>query len=44
MQRIVVARFHSRSDADGYATTLKRLTPDALFIVVFDPVGDEEPE
>ena len=40
MQRIVVERFRSRSDADGHAQALRQLFPDALFVVVFDPVGD----
>lgn len=39
MQRVVVARFHHRSDADGYTQTLKRLMPDATFLVVFDPAN-----
>lgn len=38
MQRVVVARFKSRSDADGYVQALQRLIPDAAFLVVFDPV------
>lgn len=38
IQRVVVARFHHRSDADGYSQALQRLIPDATFVVVFDPV------
>ncbi|NJO41344.1 MAG: hypothetical protein HC769_06495 [Cyanobacteria bacterium CRU_2_1] len=34
-----IARFHKRSDTDGYAQALRRLIPDATFIVVFD-LGD----
>jgi len=40
MQRVVVARFKHRSDADGYAVLLRRLFPDGLFVVVFDPIGE----
>ncbi|MBW4657560.1 MAG: hypothetical protein KME15_02705 [Drouetiella hepatica Uher 2000/2452] len=40
MQRVVVARFKNRSDADGYVMTLRRLFPDGVFVVVFDPIGE----
>lgn len=36
-QHVVVARFRSRSDADGYAMRLRQLIPSANFIVLFDP-------
>lgn len=36
MQRIIVGRFRSRSDAEGHLQRLRRLIPDASFIVVFD--------
>jgi hypothetical protein len=36
MQRITVARFRSRSDADGHVQCLRQLMPDAHFVVVFD--------
>lgn len=36
MQRIIVARFRSRSDADGHLQCLRQLIPDAFFVVVFD--------
>ncbi|NEO76644.1 hypothetical protein [Moorena sp. SIO4G3] len=36
MQRVVVARFRNRSDAEGHLWALKRLMPDAEFIIVFD--------
>ncbi|NJL40103.1 MAG: hypothetical protein HC840_20345 [Leptolyngbyaceae cyanobacterium RM2_2_4] len=36
MQRIVVARFRSRSDADGHLQVLQRMLPMAQFRVVFD--------
>jgi hypothetical protein len=37
MQRKVVARCRTRSDADGHLQALRRLMPDAEFTVVFDP-------
>ena len=37
MQRKVVARCRTRSDADGHLQVLRRLMPDAEFTVVFDP-------
>lgn len=39
MQRVVVARFKSRSDAEGYAQVLHRLLPNATLTVVFDPIS-----
>jgi hypothetical protein len=36
MQRVTVARFVKESDADGFAQALRRLEPQAKFIVVFD--------
>ncbi|NEO91743.1 MAG: hypothetical protein F6K56_16465 [Moorea sp. SIO3G5] len=49
MQRVVVARFRNRSDAEGHLQALKRLMPDADFIIIFDigepidgqPIDDE---
>jgi hypothetical protein len=43
MQRVVVARCRSESDADGYCQTFRRLIPNGEFIVVFDPPLDEIP-
>jgi hypothetical protein len=40
-QRVVVNRFRSRSDAEGHAQAMRRLIPDAEFVVVFDPVGSD---
>lgn len=37
MQRKVVARCRTRSDADGHLQALRRLMPDTEFTVVFDP-------
>jgi hypothetical protein len=41
MQRVTVARRCTASDAEGYCQILRRLEPDAKFIVVFDPVFDD---
>ncbi|MFE4107981.1 hypothetical protein [Almyronema epifaneia] len=35
-QRITVGRFRNRSDADGHLRQLRRLIPQALFVVIFD--------
>ncbi|WP_414552640.1 hypothetical protein [Anabaena sp. CCY 0017] len=35
-QREIVARFRTRSDADGYMQHLMQITPDASFMVIFD--------
>ncbi|AOX02554.1 hypothetical protein BJP34_26700 [Moorena producens PAL-8-15-08-1] len=40
MQRVVVARFRNRSDAEGHLKALKRLMPDGEFVIVFD-VGND---
>ncbi len=36
-QRITVARFRKRNDADAHARTLRRLIPEATFIIIFTP-------
>lgn len=36
MQQITVARFSSRSDADGHIGILRQLIPTSKFTVVFD--------
>jgi len=36
MQRITVARFRSRSDADGHQQFLTHQLPNARFLVMFD--------
>ena len=36
MQRMVVARFRNRSDAEGHLYALQRLMPDGKFIIIFD--------
>lgn len=41
MQRVIVARFRSRSDAEGHMQLLRQLIPDACFVVVFDCQRDE---
>jgi hypothetical protein len=41
MQRVTVARFRSRSDADGHLQRLRQLIPNASFMVVFDCQREE---
>ncbi len=36
MQRITVGQFRTRSDADGYLEILRRLIPNAKFVVMFN--------
>ncbi|MDZ8029106.1 MAG: hypothetical protein RMY36_032335 [Nostoc sp. SerVER01] len=40
-QREIVARFRSRSDADGYIQHLRQEIPNASFMVVFDCQREE---
>ncbi|MEA5582168.1 hypothetical protein VB620_12550 [Nodularia harveyana UHCC-0300] len=40
-QREIVARFRSRSDADGYMQHLSQTKPDSAFMVVFDCQREE---
>ncbi len=42
MQRTLVGRFRSRSDADGHLRCLRQLIPHASFVVVFDSQPDTE--
>ncbi|GET38610.1 hypothetical protein [Microseira wollei] len=42
MQRLVVARFYRRSDADGYIQVLRRLLPGVNHAIVFDVTGVEK--
>jgi hypothetical protein len=42
MQRLVVARFHRRGDADGYIQILRRLLPATKHAIVFDTTGAEK--
>ncbi|AOY81627.1 hypothetical protein BJP36_18635 [Moorena producens JHB] len=44
MQRVIVARFRNRSDAEGHLQALKRLMPDAKFIIIFDLGKPMEPD
>jgi hypothetical protein len=37
MQRVTVDRFRRHQDADARAKALMRLTPNATFVVLFDP-------
>jgi hypothetical protein len=36
MQRITVGQFRNRSDADGHLEILRRLIPNAKFVVMFN--------
>jgi hypothetical protein len=36
MQRMIVARFHRRHDADAYMQILGRLLPTTTHVIVFD--------
>ncbi|MBD2249696.1 hypothetical protein [Nostoc parmelioides] len=40
-QREIVARFRSRSDADGYIQHLRQVIPNASFMIVFDCQREE---
>jgi hypothetical protein len=42
MQRLVVARFYRRSDADGYIQILRRLLPEMNHEIVLDVTGVEK--
>ena len=37
MQRLTVGQFRTRSDADGHLQILRRLIPNAKFVVMFNP-------
>jgi hypothetical protein len=37
MQRMTVAQYRSRSDADGHLEVIRRLMPNAEFVVMFNP-------
>lgn len=41
MQRVVVGRFRSHSDAEGHLQALRRLIPEARLIIMFDPDFNE---
>lgn len=44
MQRITIARFHNRSDADGHLQLFRRLLPNAKVAIVFDLNDGIRPE
>ncbi|NJL55917.1 hypothetical protein HC928_12530 [bacterium] len=45
MQRAIVARYKSESDALGHVETLRRLQPDAHYRIIFDvPLEQPEPK
>lgn len=37
MQQLTVGQFRNRSDADGHLQILRRLIPNAKFVVMFNP-------
>ena len=37
MQRMTVGQYRTRSDADGHLDILRRLMPNAKFVVMFNP-------
>ena len=44
MQRIVVARFRNRGQAEEYLRVLQRLSPEAQYILIFDPPDRHLPD
>ncbi|NEO15414.1 MULTISPECIES: hypothetical protein [unclassified Moorena] len=40
MQRVVVARFRNRSNAEGHLHRLRQLMPDVEFVIIFE-TGEE---
>lgn len=36
MQRVVIGRFHRRSDAEGHLRFLRQQIPDGTFLIIFD--------
>ena len=37
MQRVTVGQYRNRSDADGHLQIIRRLMPNAEFVVMFNP-------
>jgi len=42
MQRIIVARFRRRTDAEAHLQVLRRLMPDMKYILIFDRDPEQE--
>jgi len=40
-ERVIIARFRTRSDADGYMQHISKLIPDASFELIFDSRREE---
>lgn len=36
MQRVTIAAFYHRSDAEGYVQVMRRLIPEGMFVVLFN--------
>lgn len=41
-QTIIVARFRKRNDAESYLKTLKQMTPEAIYSLIFEPPLKDE--
>lgn len=37
MQRVIIGQYRNRSDADGHLEIIRRLMPNAKFVVMFNP-------
>lgn len=44
MQRSTVCRFRKRNEAEEYLKVLQRLSPDAVYQIIFDPPDQPLPE
>jgi hypothetical protein len=42
MQRATVCRFRRRNEAEDYLKVLQRLSPDAVFLIIFEPPDSPE--
>ncbi|NEQ64324.1 MAG: hypothetical protein F6K21_02270 [Symploca sp. SIO2D2] len=42
MQRLTVARFRRRGDAEAHMQVLRRLIPDATFTIIYDPALEQQ--
>lgn len=42
MQRVTIATFYYRSDAEGYVQVMRRLIPEGAFVVLFNTETADE--
>lgn len=42
LQRLIVARFRRRNEAEAHLQVIRRLMPDISYTIIFDPVLDRE--